>query len=178
MKDSDTESQSVATNGVEQTTSWADAREQIAAARRYWLATVRPDGRPHVMPLFGVWLDDALYFTSNPDRRKARNLADDGRCVITASSEELDLVIEGEAARVTDEPTVRRIADAYGSKYGWPLTIRPDGAFDAPYGAPSAGPPPYEAYRVMPTVGFGLGLVEPYGATRWRFGTRSEVDPA
>lgn len=160
--------ESIATNGVSATTAWADAHRQLAEARHYWLTTVRPDGRPHVMPLFGVWLDDALYFTANPATRKARNLADDPRCAVAASSDDLDLILEGEARRVRDEPTVRRVAEAYASKYGWPLTVRPDGGFDAPYGAPSAGPPPYEPYRFVPLVGFGLGLDEPFGATRWR----------
>jgi len=160
---------SIATNGIEATTPWPEAREQLATTHRYWLTTVRPDGRPHVMPLFGVWLDDALYFTSNPDRRKARNLARNGQCVVSASTDLLDLVLEGEAVRVRDEATLRRIAEAYDAKYGWPLTLRDDGAFDAPYGAPSAGPPPYEPYQFTPSVGFGLGTDEPFGATRWRF---------
>jgi hypothetical protein len=56
----------------------------------------------------------------------------------------------------------------YSSKYGWQLTVR-DGAYLADYGAPSAGPPPYELYEVQPVTVFGLGTEEPFGATRWQF---------
>jgi hypothetical protein len=173
MSTSDPQSQSIATNGVEEVTPWAEARDQFANAPRYWLATVRPDGRPHVMPLFGVWLDDALYFTANAATRKARNLASDTRCVIAASGDDFDLIVEGEAGRERDEPTIRRIADLYDSKYGWSLTVRDDGAFDAPFGAPSAGPPPYEPYRFDLHLAFGLGMTEPFAATKWRFPDRT-----
>jgi hypothetical protein len=70
---------------------------------------------------------------------------------------------------VRDNATLRRVADAYRAKYDWPLTARADGSLDAPYGAPSAGPSPYEPYRFTPTVAFGLGMAEPFGATRWVF---------
>jgi nitroimidazol reductase NimA-like FMN-containing flavoprotein (pyridoxamine 5'-phosphate oxidase superfamily) len=56
-------------------TPWAEAREVLAAAKVYWLSTVRPDGRPHVTPTAAVWLDDALYFSTGQAERKARNLA-------------------------------------------------------------------------------------------------------
>ena len=160
---------SIATNESEATTAWPDARDQLAAADRYWLATVRADGRPHVMPLFGVWLDDSMYFTAGPNTQKAVNLARNPHCVVATVGDNLDLIVEGEAERVSDQTTLRRVADAYDAKYGWPLTIRSDGAFDAPYGAPSAGPPPYLPHRLTPTTAFGLGIKEPYGATRWRF---------
>jgi len=77
------------------------------------------------------------------------------------------LVIEGEAAKVTEEAKLQRIADAYTSE-GWAPTVR-DGAFYAEYSAPSAGPPPWEVYEVIPATVFGLGTAEPYGAMRWRF---------
>ncbi|RSD16835.1 pyridoxamine 5'-phosphate oxidase family protein [Amycolatopsis eburnea] len=136
----------------------------------YWLSTVRPDGRPHVMPLFGVWDGGSMYFTSNPAKRKAKNLAENPHCVITATSDDLDIVIEGTAAKVTDEAELRRVAELYHDKYGWPLTVV-DGAYEAPFGAPTAGPPPYELYEVTVGTVFGLGTSEPFGSARWRFGT-------
>lgn len=159
---------------------WAHARKRLAEGAThspsmpgtYWLATVRPDGRPHVMPLFGVWLDDALYFTSGPGARKARNLAANPHCVVTSGAADLDLVIEGTATRVTDEPTLRRVAESYADKYGWLVRVR-DGAFDADHGAPSAGEPPYQVYEVEPSTVFGLGTAEPFGAARWRFSSTS-----
>ena len=75
--------QSIATNGVTTVTSWAQARDGLADVRRYWLTTVRLDGRPHAMPLFGVWLDGSMYFTESNASRKARNLERDPHCVIS-----------------------------------------------------------------------------------------------
>jgi len=160
--------QSIATNNVSEVTSWAEARGQLDAANTYWLATVNPDEAPHVMPVFGVWLDDVFYFTSGEAARKAKNLARNSRCVITATGKSLDLIVEGEAVKVRDESRLQRVAKLYASKYGWHLTVQ-DGTYSAEYGAPSAGPPPYELYEVRPATVFGLGTEEPYGATRWRF---------
>ena len=160
--------QSIATNGVLTVTPWAEAREQLEGAGKFWLATVKPNGQPHVMPLFGIWSAGTLYFTSGVAARKARNLAQNSHCVITAAGKTLDLVIEGEATKVRDETELQRVAELYASKYGWHLRVR-DGAYLADYGAPSAGPPPYELYEVQPVKVFGLGTEEPFGATRWRF---------
>ncbi|HET7090446.1 MAG TPA: pyridoxamine 5'-phosphate oxidase family protein [Anaerolineae bacterium] len=132
-----------------------------------WLATVRPDGRPHVMPLGALWVDGAIYFTAGPTTRKAKNLALNPHCVITVATYDFDLVVEGEATKVADEAKLQRIADVYAAS-GWHPTVR-DGAFYAEYSAPSAGPPPWEVYEVTLTTVFALGTAEPYGATRWRF---------
>ena len=120
------------------------------------------------MPVFGVWVGDALYFTAARTSRKAKNLALNARCVVAADVPTLDVVLEGEAVRVSDEAKLHLVADAYASKYEWPLTVR-DGAFSAEYGAPSAGSPPYDPYEMTPVTGFGLGMDEPFGATRWTF---------
>jgi nitroimidazol reductase NimA-like FMN-containing flavoprotein (pyridoxamine 5'-phosphate oxidase superfamily) len=132
-----------------------------------WLATVRPDGQPHVMPLGALWVDGAVYFTAGPATRKAKNLARNPHCVITVATYEFDLVVEGEAAKVTDDARLQRLAGLFAAS-GWQPTVR-DGAFFAEYSAPSAGPPPWEVYEVTPTTIFALGTAAPYGATRWRF---------
>jgi hypothetical protein len=132
-----------------------------------WLATVRPDGRPHVMPLGVLWVDGKLYFNAGPGTRKARNLAENPQCVITVATHPFDLVMEGEAKKVTDEPTLQRIAEAFAAE-GWEATVR-EGALYAEYSAPAAGPPPWHVYEVTPTTVFALGTAEPYGAARWRF---------
>jgi hypothetical protein len=87
--------------------------------------------------------------------------------VISVSLSGIDLVVEGIAARVTDEPTLQRIADRY-KEDGWEPSVR-DGAFVAEYSAPSAGPPPWYVYQITPTTAFGAATAEPHGATRWRF---------
>ncbi|MGH8915424.1 MAG: pyridoxamine 5'-phosphate oxidase family protein [Acidimicrobiia bacterium] len=132
-----------------------------------WLATIDPDGSPHVMPLGALWVDDAYYFASGPGTRKSRNLATDPRCVITMATYDFDLVVEGEAARVSDEDELERIAAVFGAG-GWKPTVR-DGAFYADYSAPSAGPPPWHLYRTSPQRMYALGAAEPWGATRFDF---------
>ena len=132
-----------------------------------WLATVNPDGSPQVMPLGAIWVDGAFYFTSGPETRKARNLSRNPHCVLTVATHDFDLVVEGQATKVTDETRLQQIADVYAAQ-GWQPTVR-DGALYAEYSAPSAGPPPWEVYEVVPTTIFALGTAEPYGATRWQF---------
>jgi nitroimidazol reductase NimA-like FMN-containing flavoprotein (pyridoxamine 5'-phosphate oxidase superfamily) len=133
----------------------------------HWLATVRPDGTPHVMPVGAVWLDGDFYFTTGAGTRKARNLAHNPRCVITLAAPDLDVVVEGEAVKVTDEATLQRLAQTYAD-HGWAPTVR-EGAFYHEFSAPSAGPPPWDLYKMTPTTVFGLATSEPSGATRWRF---------
>lgn len=145
---------------------WARAREQLDGAQLYWLSTVRPDGRPHVTPLLSVWLDGALHFCTGARERKARNLAHNPSCVLTTGrntlGEGLDLVVEGEAVRVTEHGTLHRIAEAYLAKYGedWRFEVR-DGAFQ--HGGGRA-----EVYRVAPVTAFGFAKGTA-GQTRWSF---------
>jgi len=140
-------------------TSWASARERldkVEPGRTNWLATVRPDGSPHLMPLIAAWIDGAFYFVASPDTRKARNLADDDRCVIATASTTLpsmDIVVEGHARPLTDEQDVRQIAETF-REIGWPLEAR--GAEVHGPNAPTAGPPPYWIFRMVPTKAFGL----------------------
>jgi Pyridoxamine 5'-phosphate oxidase len=152
---------------------WDEANERLVASRNYWFATTRPDGRPHVRPVLGAWVDGAWYTTSNPGARKVRNLSENRNCTVTAATDDMDLVVEGTGARVDDEVTLRRVFDAYRVKYDfWQITIRDDGAFEAPDGAPTAGPPPYQPYAVIPTAVYGFGTDDRLAplCTRWTFG--------
>jgi hypothetical protein len=156
-------------------TAWDEARERLEKAEVYWLSTVRPDGRPHVTPLLSVWLDGALYFCTGPGERKARNLAQNPRCVLTtgcnALDEGLDLVVEGDAARVSEEGKLRRIADVYEAKYGsdWRFVVR-DGAFyHDPGSLRDTDPGEALVYEVAPSTAFGFGKGESFSQTRWRF---------
>src|SRR5688500_164445 len=143
---------------------WERARERLERAVEHvtWLATTRPDGRPHVMRVGMIWLDGVLYFTSGTATRKGRNLADNPHCVVSLTTDGLDLVVEGEAELVRDEATLQRVSDTFASAAGWQTTVR-DGALYAEYSAPSAGPPPWHVYAVTPQTVFGLGTAEPYG---------------
>jgi nitroimidazol reductase NimA-like FMN-containing flavoprotein (pyridoxamine 5'-phosphate oxidase superfamily) len=154
--------------GDSRATAWEEARRRLAEGDTYWLATVRPDGRPHLMPVLAVWAEGALHFCTGGATRKGKNLARNPHCVIAVGMDGLDVVLEGEAARTTDEAGLRRVADAYGSKYDWQVTVR-DGAFHDAEGAPTAGPPPYDVYEVTPTSVFGFGTDGTFSPTRWQF---------
>lgn len=150
-------------------TSWEQARRGLEDAQLYWLSTVRPDGRPHVTPLLGVWLVDGFYFCTGPSERKAKNLADNPFCVVTTggnSLDGLDLVVEGVAASVHDGAELQRGADMFEAKYGSHVTAA-EGTWFGLGEAIRAGDTP--VYRVTPSTAFGFGKGEKYSQTRFRF---------
>jgi hypothetical protein len=148
---------------------WSRALKQLEAGTggTYWLATTKPDGRPHVAAVGALWVDGKIYFVSGTRTRKGRNLAANPGCVFSVSLTGIDLVVEGSAVRITDRPTLLRLAKRYAAQ-GWPASVSGE-AFTAEYSAPSAGPPPWNLYVVRPTTAFGVATVEPSGATRWQF---------
>jgi len=102
-------------------TPWPEIRRAVEQAELFWISTVRPDGRPHVTPLSTVWQQDTLYFCTGAGEQKGLNLARNPHCVLTTGNNAwtsgLDIVVEGTAARVTDEEQLRVLADAWASKY-------------------------------------------------------------
>jgi general stress protein 26 len=134
-----------------------------------FLATTRPDGRPHLAAVGALWDSGRMYFVSGPGTRKSRNIEHNPSCAISVSLKGLDLVFEGTAERVTDDETLQRLAKRYAAE-GWPATVE-NGAFTHEYSAPSAGPPPWNLYAIIATQVFGVLAAEPGGATRWRFDT-------
>ena len=132
-----------------------------------WLATVRPDGRPHVAGVGALWDGGKFYFTSWAGTQKSKNLARDSSCTIAVSMPDVDLVMEGSATKVRDAATLERLAKRYAAQ-GWPAEAR-DGAITAPFSAPTAGPGPWDLYEFTPVKATALATEEPHGATRWRF---------
>lgn len=143
------------------------ARNTPGSSVTFFLGSVRPDGRPHAAGIGALWLDGDLYFTNGPGTCKARNLAGNPACTISARLDGIDIVLEGEAARVVDKPTLERAAARF-RKGGWPAKVEGD-AFTAPFSAPTAGPPPWHLYRFTFHTAFGVATEKPYGGTRWRF---------
>jgi Pyridoxamine 5'-phosphate oxidase len=132
--------------------SWAEAR--LTGARNYWVTTTDADGRAHTMPVWGVWLDGAFFFSTGRRTRKARNLTERPDCVVCPERADEAVVVEGRAAEVTDTTTLGRVADAYRAKY--------------PMGFPDDDP----VFRVDASVAFGLVEAPDEfagSATRWRF---------
>lgn len=134
--------------------SWVDA--QMAKSRNYWIASTRPDGRPHVAPVWGLWIDGTLYFGSDSQSRKARNLAANPNVVVHLESADDTVIIEGTIESFKpDMPLAIRIAEAYGEKYP---SFKPEPDTNTPI------------FRLNPKTVFAwLESSFPNTATRWDF---------
>ena len=135
---------------------WSWAVERLERAHTYWVATIGPQGRPHLAAVWGVWVGGAFHFSTGGRSRKARNLAADGRCSLSPQLAEESVVVEGVARRVTGPAELRQLLSTYRRKYGSGF---PD---------PDANP----VFAVQPEVAFGIIEREPEfstRATRWRF---------
>jgi len=158
---------------------WAGVTEKLDAgsapapdahnARTTWLSTINEDGSPHVTAVGAIWLDGTFWFQTGAGTRKARNVARDPRCSVALSILDADVVVEGEASRVTDAATVARVAKAWADG-GWPAEPDETGSgITAPFNAPALGPPPWNVYRVDPRSATVVLGIEPGGLTRFTF---------
>jgi len=137
---------------------WSWAEERLTRSHDYWLATTWPDGRPHVMPVWGVWDDGALWFSSSVPSRKARNLRRDPRCVVTTDDALEPVVLDGTAEVVTDHDGLARFIGATNAKY------------DTDYGVDFLDPERNACFRVRPRWVFSLTEADFDGSpTRWVF---------
>jgi nitroimidazol reductase NimA-like FMN-containing flavoprotein (pyridoxamine 5'-phosphate oxidase superfamily) len=147
-------------------TDWQQARQVLETAELFWITTVRADGRPYVSPLVAVWLDDALYFSTGPGEQKALNVATNPRVILTTGCNQwddgLDVVVEGDAIRVSDDAVLHRLAEAWTTKWDgrWQYEVR-NGAFHHEGGEALV-------FAVVPTkvLAFGKGQ---FSQTRHRF---------
>src|SRR5918997_5283590 len=138
---------------------WGAIERLLTDAQLYWIVTVRADGRPHAVPLVGVWHDGAFAFCTGPQEQKQRNLdADDRVAVATGSTGAdgwdtgVDVVVEGRAVRVTDPDGLQELADAWYAKYGddWHFEVRDQEFVElSNSGAPTEGGA--WVYRVAPS---------------------------
>lgn len=158
---------------------WADVVEKLDArsapaadspnSRTTWLTTVNEDGSPHVTPVGALWVDGAYWFQTAASTRKGRNVARDPRCSVAVSVRHADIVVEGDAVRVTESAAVARIAKAWADQ-GWPAEPDPSGTgITAPFNAPALGPPPWNVYRIEPRSVIVVWSAEPGGLTRFKF---------
>jgi nitroimidazol reductase NimA-like FMN-containing flavoprotein (pyridoxamine 5'-phosphate oxidase superfamily) len=117
--------------------SWEETSKALENAGLFWISTVRAGGRPHVTPLVAVWADSVLYFCTGEAEQKAVNLSANPHVVLTTGCNGwdagLDVMVEGDAVRVTDDATLGRLAQAWTTKWDgrWHYEVR-SGAFHHP----------------------------------------------
>jgi len=139
---------------------WSWAQSRLESCRNYWLATTRPDARPHLMIVWGLWQEQALYFSTGRRSRKARNLEANAHCVIGTEQAAAAVVLEGAAAEVSEVDVRRNFIERYSRKYQYDMAAMTEDIL-------SLREP---VYVVRPLVAFGLEEhTAPQSFTRWRF---------
>jgi nitroimidazol reductase NimA-like FMN-containing flavoprotein (pyridoxamine 5'-phosphate oxidase superfamily) len=139
---------------------WSWAVAHLRAATTYWLSTVRPDGQPHLVPVWGLWLEEGFYFSTGSQSRKARNLVVNPACVVSLQRGDESVIVEGQAAILRAGAVWDQVDRAYQAKYQQPL------------------PPDSPVFAVQPTRVFGFTeAAEAFvaTATRWTW-PPSETD--
>jgi hypothetical protein len=133
---------------------WSWAEERLKASRNYWVAVTRAEGGPHLTPVWGVWHDDAFWFSTG-GAVKVRALAADPRCVISTESGTEAVIAEGVASRDGDRAKMRDAIRTYNEKYSWDFDVEKE-----------------VFYLVRPSKVFGfIEHADQFGktATRWTF---------
>ena len=102
---------------------WSWAEERLIAARNYWVCTTRPDGRPHAMPVWGLWHHGAFYFSSSPDSRKARNLAANPSVTVHLESGDEVVIVDGVVGLESDEELLRQLGADFSRKYSFEVSF-------------------------------------------------------
>lgn len=137
---------------------WSWAEQQLSASRNFWLATRWPDGRPHVMPVWAIWHESTLLFSSSKGSRKARDLALDPRCVLTTEDANNPVVVEGVAELLTERADLEEFLSVMNAKYS------------TNYDFEMVDPAVNCCFRMRPTWAFGLRADNFTGSpTRWSF---------
>jgi hypothetical protein len=133
---------------------WKWAVDRFTKSRQYWIATARPDGSPHLMIIWGLWLDESFWFSTGAASRKARNLALNSKCVVGTDNAAKAVILEGIAEPIDSKGAEYvKFAKAYEKKYNWDVR--------------EMGQP---VYRFRPRVGYGLFEKKfDQTATRWVF---------
>jgi general stress protein 26 len=132
---------------------WKWAVKTLSESREYWVVTVRPEGRPHAMIIWGLWSEGAFWFGTGSKTQKARNLAANPNCVIGTQDAAQAVILEGVAELVSDAEVRRKLEPISLKKYGM-----------------SGGEGSEPVYRVRPRIVFGfIEATFPKTATRWTF---------
>ncbi len=153
---------------LDSTIAWDELHTQLGAGGTFWLTTIDPAGRPHTRPVFAVQTAGYLYVASSRTAAKSPTLHAGGEVSVATSRPAIDIIWSGTSRHVTNPRRLDAVADAYRSTYGWEVTVD-DGALIAPYGAPTAGPPPYDVFDITPRAVHAIGTDAPFigRSTRW-----------
>jgi nitroimidazol reductase NimA-like FMN-containing flavoprotein (pyridoxamine 5'-phosphate oxidase superfamily) len=141
---------------------WSWAQQRLEGSHNFWIATVRQDGRPHLMIVWGVWHGGVFYFSTGSRSRKARNLESNAHCVIGTEQAHEAVVVEGAAEKVCNVEQLKELLALYQRKYNYDMSAMREDilALREPI------------FAVRPSVAFGLDEAAVLqNATRWRFGT-------
>jgi len=139
---------------------WEWAGDRLKKSKQYWIATARPDGRPHVMIVWALWMNGLLYFSTGKQSVKARNLARNPNCVMCTERADEGLILEGVVETERDVARIREFIRLYEKKYEWKLGEMAEKmlSFEDP------------VFFLRPKVGFGLWEQKfATTATRWLF---------
>jgi nitroimidazol reductase NimA-like FMN-containing flavoprotein (pyridoxamine 5'-phosphate oxidase superfamily) len=139
---------------------WKWAEERLKKSRQYWIATVRPDQRPHVMVVWALWMNGLLYFSTGAKSRKAENLAKNPHCTMCTENAAEAVIVEGVVETERNREIVRKFVSLYEKKYQWKLGEMGEDlmALNQPL------------YYLRPKVGFGFWEKKfAPTATRWLF---------
>lgn len=148
--------------GPDELMPWSWAEQRLEGSHNYWLATVRQDGRPHLMIVWGLWHRGVFYFSTGSRSRKARNLESNAHCVIGTEQAHQAMIVEGAAEKVCDVAQLKELLALYQRKYDSDMSAMQEDilALREPF------------FAVRPSVAFGLdeeAVLQ--NATRWRFAT-------
>jgi uncharacterized pyridoxamine 5'-phosphate oxidase family protein len=139
---------------------WKWAEDRLKKSRQYWIATTRPDGRPHVMVIWALWMEGQLYFSTGSTSRKARNLAANPNCSMGTDNSAEAVILEGVVEHERNAETIREFLRLYEKKY----------KFDMSSGADDFLKLKEPVFYLRPKVGFGLWEKKfSTSATRWLF---------
>ena len=100
---------------------WKWAEDRLNKTREYWIATTRPDGRPHVMVVWALWMNGCIYFSTGASTVKARNLAQNPHCTMCADNAAEAVIVEGVVETERDVDTIRKYVPLYEKKYKFKL---------------------------------------------------------
>jgi nitroimidazol reductase NimA-like FMN-containing flavoprotein (pyridoxamine 5'-phosphate oxidase superfamily) len=135
---------------------WSHAEERLIKSRSYWICTTRPDGRPHSIPVWGMWVEAAFYFGTGRETRKAKNIAKNPKVSVHLESGDDVVILEGKVVEAdVSEKKLRAKLDAESKrKYKMPMVVMAESI----------------CYRVRPRVVLAwLEKEFPYNSTRWEF---------